>query len=1473
MDQAQPRDAILGASNAIIGLREQVGRLASFDAVGNPHVPTVLLQGETGTGKGLVARTLHESGPRARHAFIDVNCAAIPDTMLEAELFGFEAGAFTDARRAKQGLFEAASAGTLFLDEIDSLSLALQAKLLKAIEEKTVRRLGAVGTRRVDVKLIAATQHDLETLVAEGGFRADLYHRLAVLVLRIPPLRERGEDAVVLAQHLLHEFARAHGLAPRRLGEDAKRWLRAHPWPGNVRELSHLIERATLLGPEGDLDAAALEALSTPLPAARGPAPASIADPDRGLGRVPSRAEIALEASMAGGSPLESAPAAEADERRRIGVALARSGGNVVAAARLLGVGRNALRYRMRRLGIEKPSLDDLALAPATAGRAATLPEIDSPPHGPLRADAPARAPDRAAVVRAPAAAAARWEQKRAATLVVDLVFPAPGEGDALYEPWTAAARWRAAVAEKLRGFGGVLLDGTASRVTAAFGIPRALEQTAQRALQAALAVQVLARTAAQPRPDVRVAIHAGEVRFDGGASDEAPRVLPIGDAIAFAERLIGHAGAGEILVSPRVARQVRGACSLEARALRLGPRPEDEVAVYAATPRARAPQTSAEVAGGTAFVGRQRELALLEDALRSADAGHGQVVFLAGEAGIGKSRLLLEFRSRLRDRPHLWVEGRCASYGGTTPFFPVVDGLRRLFGIDDRDDEAAAGRKIELGVAAFGDDLAWTLPYVRQVLSLSAGADAATLAALDSASRRSETFRAMRALLVGAAQSQPVVLVVEDLHWIDHTSEDFLAFVASVVPTIRVLLVCSHRPGYAHPFGDRSYHHRLTVLPLDDGEMAAMTRSLLGTSDMPDELRALIAHKAEGNPFFVEEVMRSLLEDGSLEPDGEHVVLKRDLSEIRIPDTVQEVLTARIDHLADEARRAIQVASVIGREFALRLLERITDAGDEVRAQLEELRSVELIYEKALHPELAYMFKHALTHDVAYQSVVSERRRALHRTIGLAIEELYADRLEEHYETLAHHFARAEEWQRALTYHERAVAKAADRHATRAVVQHCREALAIADRLGEDAPRDVRERLEASLGLACFYLSDFSESGAAYERAARAAADPQMSGLYETFASQSYFWAHEYDHAWRIVDDVLREPAARPDGAVAMAYNLRGFGRAVLDADMRGAERDYATALETSRGRFGLVEAHVRFNQTLFAEWTGDYARAIALAEEVMKVGRELRLAHLVVWPYWFLGKARCCLGDYGGAIAQLEEGYQICDRIADRAWKSRLLNTLGWCLGEIGCHERAREVDERAAEVARQLGDPEIMANSEINLALDELAAGRTHEAERFLEPYEKALAEDPWMRWRYSLHVMNARASLALAAGDPAVALAAAEREAAGAVRHDAPKIEARALLSAGRALLEVERWDDADARLARALAVADRIAAPRLAWRAHALLARVRQARGDREAAERHVAAHRRLVDAAAASLRDAALRRRLYETADAETGLR
>jgi hypothetical protein len=1383
----------------------------------------VLLQGETGTGKGLVARVIHDGGPRSSGPFVDVNCAAIPEAMLEAELFGFEAGAFTDAKRAKPGLFEAASSGTLFLDEIDSLSPPVQSKVLKAIEEKRVRRLGAVTPCDIDVKLIAATQKDLAALVAAGAFRADLYHRLAVLILSIPPLRERGADVVFLAEHYLSTYAAAHGLAAKRLTDSGRAWLLHTSWPGNVRELGHLMERVTLLSDDEEVSRETLDGLAA------------------------SAVVPFVSASTAAPQAMAGEAGAGDDEAVRIRAALARAGGNVVRAARLLGLGRNALRYRMRRLGIDKPDLGG-SLPPASA-----RPEAPPAPAGPLPPSVPAES--------------AMWEQKAVAILSLSLTFP--DTAPVGYEPWTAARRWERTISECVEGFGGAVIQRAPSRLTAAFGVPRALEQTPQRAVQAALAILRAVAQADAPRPEVRAAVHVGEVRLDAAESDPTAQLFPVGDTFSLPERLLGHAGTGEVLLSPPAARRVQRTFELAARSAQFGPADADRLVVHAVLrhqPRMVGAGAASEPAA--AFVGRERELEILVDAFARAADGHGQVVFIAGEAGIGKSRLLAEFRSCLAGRPHQWIEGRCASYGTTTPFLPLIDGLRRYVGIDDRDDEASAGGKIEAAVARLGADVAWTLPFIRQLLSLEVGDE--RVRALDSASRRSELFGALRALTLRTAEREPLVIVVEDLHWIDPASEEWLAFLADVIPTTRSLLVLSHRTGYRHPLPDRSYHVHVALRPLSGRDMAAITGSLLGTSEVPEQLRTLIAGKAEGNPFFVEELVRSLLEEGALRRDDGRIVLARGLGDLAVPDTVQDVLIARIDRLAEDSRRAIQVASVIGREFALRLLARITEAGDRIRGPVEELRSLELIYEKALHPELAYMFKHALTHDVAYESVLLERRMRLHRIIGGAIEELYADRLAEHYETLAHHFSRGEDWERALLYHERSAEKAAETHANRAVAHHCREALAIADRLGEQVSDERRCRLNERLGQACFYLSEYAASAAAYEAAAARSADGEARALRAGSAAFSHCWAHRYDAGRRWIDEALAvAQAARSAAGTAMATAVRGFSACVQNGDVEAYERSLEEALEIcARHPHEVVEGFAAFQRVLVAEWAGAYGEAVRRAERALVLGRKLRRPEFIIFPTWFLGKAHCCTGDFGRAIALLEEAYELCDRIGDRAWKSRMLNTLGWCFAEIGVAERAREYNERAAALAREIGDPEILANADINLALNHFALGDSGRALALLEPLEAALAGpgDPWMRWRYGLHVRDARGAIELARGAPDLALAAAQAELEGARRHRVPKVEARALTLRGAALLALERRDDAAASLRDGAALAERIGYVRGAWQAHRLLAEHARRAGESAAATAHAARAGAAAERAAASLGDADLRRRLIDTA-------
>jgi DNA-binding NtrC family response regulator len=320
-----PLPGILGEAPAMLALMARVRQVAALE-----EMPPVLITGETGTGKSVVARTLHKVGSRSGKPFIDVNCTALPANLMEAELFGYERGAFTDAKESKLGLFEAAEGGFIFLDEVGDLELSLQGKLLRAIEERTVRRVGGIRDRRIDVRILAATNRNLEQEVQRKHFRDDLYFRLAVILLHLPPLRERGEDVLLLAEHFLQRFSMKYGKPVRRLAPDAREILLTYPWPGNVRELSHVIERAVLWSSEETLD---LEHISLNTPAHR---------PSDGDQRVESQAAT-------------SAPVGDLMqwERTMIEQALRDAGGNQTKAAQRLGITRDTLRYRLKKFGLQ----------------------------------------------------------------------------------------------------------------------------------------------------------------------------------------------------------------------------------------------------------------------------------------------------------------------------------------------------------------------------------------------------------------------------------------------------------------------------------------------------------------------------------------------------------------------------------------------------------------------------------------------------------------------------------------------------------------------------------------------------------------------------------------------------------------------------------------------------------------------------------------------------------------------------------------------------------------------------------------------------------------------------------------------------------------------------------------------------------------------------------------------------------------
>ncbi len=341
------------------------------------------------------------------------------------------------------------------------------------------------------------------------------------------------------------------------------------------------------------------------------------------------------------------------------------------------------------------------------------------------------------------------------------------------------------------------------------------------------------------------------------------------------------------------------------------------------------------------------------------------------------------------------------------------------------------------------GDDLKTILPYLKYLLAVDPGDPA--VKTMEPQLRRAEIFDALGKLTMRAAEIRPQVIVFEDLHWMDQATELYLRYITDGIPAGRVLVILTYRPGYLNPVEERTFQSRIALSSLSSVDSITITRSLLSVDSLPEDLQALVVRKAEGNPFFVEEVVKSLIEVGAIRRSEDRFVLTKPLDGVVIPDKIQDVIQARIDRLDDMPKKTLQLASVVGRKFTRRIVDRLADNRGPTAEHMQVLKALELIYEKDIYPELTYMFKHALTQDVAYNSLLVKRRRELHCLIGQAMEQLYPDQLPEHYEIIAYHYAKGEDWSKALEFNLKAADKAKQSFANR-------EALAYYDQAQKNA-------------------------------------------------------------------------------------------------------------------------------------------------------------------------------------------------------------------------------------------------------------------------------------------------------------------------------------------------------------------------------------------------------------------------------------
>jgi class 3 adenylate cyclase/tetratricopeptide (TPR) repeat protein len=572
--------------------------------------------------------------------------------------------------------------------------------------------------------------------------------------------------------------------------------------------------------------------------------------------------------------------------------------------------------------------------------------------------------------------------------------------------------------------------EGTVNQVMgdgimALFGAPLAHEDHALRACYAALRMQEqvgrygdeIQRTHGIPL-QIRIGLNSGEVVVRSIGSDLHMDYSAVGQTTHLAARMEQMAKPGSILLTPATRRLVEGYVQLRS----LGPatvkglgEPVEVFELTGAAPGRSRLQVAAS-RGLTPFIGRESELDQLRGALEQARGGHGQVVALVGEAGVGKSRLAWELAHNHRADGWLVLEASAVAYGKTTPLLPVIDLLRAYFGLQAHDDVRRIQEKLTGKLLALDEALRRELPALQSLFDVPV--EDAPWAVLGPDLRRQRVRDAVRRLLLRESRVQPLLLVLEDLHWADAESQRLLDALVESLPSHPVLLLANYRPEYGHAWGGKSYYTQIRLDPLPPESAETFLETLLGGDPGLAPLRTLLIGRAQGNPFFLEESVRALVETGALVGERGRYRLARAVPVVEVPASIQAILAARIDRLSPEDKGLLQSAAVIGRDVPLGLLGAITELPeDDLVRGLERLQAAEFVYETRLFPDAEYTFRHALTHEVAYGGLLGERRRALHAKVVAAIERLHAGRLAEHRDRLVHHAFRAEAWSKALAY------------------------------------------------------------------------------------------------------------------------------------------------------------------------------------------------------------------------------------------------------------------------------------------------------------------------------------------------------------------------------------------------------------------------------------------------------------------------
>ncbi len=870
--------------------------------------------------------------------------------------------------------------------------------------------------------------------------------------------------------------------------------------------------------------------------------------------------------------------------------------------------------------------------------------------------------------------------------------------------------------------------------IMALFGAPIAHEDHALRACYAALRMQESVRrfatemqAAAGSTIRVRIGINSGDVLVRSIAGDLHMDYTAIGETTHLAAKVEQMAEPGAIYATAHVMQLAEG--YIQARAL--GPRAvkglAEPVGLYEITGSGPL-RTRFQVAtrrGLSRFVGRQAETGTLERAAALARDGRGHVVAVVGQPGVGKSRLLWEFTQGRRQSGWSVLKASTTSHGEGIAYRLMVELLARYFDIDAGEHRARTGDKIRRRLSGLDESLMVNLAPLFALFDLPA--ENSRWESLDPPQRHRRTLEAVSALFVRESRDTPLILVIEDLHAIDIESQELLDAIAASLGNERLMLMVEHRPEYRHEWRVQGDYVRVDVEPLPATSVGELIRNLVGDDASLAPLERLVAERTEGNPFFIEESLRSLIDTGALEPASNGYRLTRSLDAIAIPATVQDILAARVDRLPVREKALLQLAAVVGREVSFEVLERVAELdGHALADSLASLVDAEFISETSPSPTPEYSFKHAFTHQVAYSSLLQSGRKVMHASIMRAIESLYAERLSEHVERLSHHAARGEQWLPAMRYLRQAARRAIERSANSDAIRHLEEAIRILPHL----PRD-RRSTELAIDLRLELRNPLVARGSfgriipvlrEAEALAEAHDDDSRRARVAAYIAGYYWLAGQHEAAVEAGESALRKAGPAADLAVlvttrfyvgASRHSMAEYRHAMEILKINIACLDGANALE----RFGMAGPPAVLSRCIRA-WSqselGAFPAALAEAREALAIAEASGHPFSILTSSFLTAVVLLGRGDLADAIRVLEQGLALSRAERLRIWYPAFALLLAQALALSGRADAAVPMVQKALPVpsdAIYFAPFAVVAASEAYLL-----AGQIDEADKF-------------------------------------------------------------------------------------------------------------------------------------------------------------